>query len=135
MSKRAWEKTVRVEVREPVPLLRYTLRSWFAALGADLLAPGDTRSPRDVVVWSLSPDNAVAAVQTADRAVRILVVVDDPSPETVNQLLAAGARAVLDRHSSAEVVARAALSVARDYLVLPSDCMIGLVPGQVDAQI
>ena len=49
-------------------------------LGAEMGAPGDTRSRRDVVVWSLSPTGAAAAVKANDRSVRILAVVKPSGP-------------------------------------------------------
>jgi DNA-binding NarL/FixJ family response regulator len=115
-------EVVHVEVREPIPRLRYELRPALEALGGLLVAPGDTRAARDVVIWSLPTENTVAALQLADPTTRVLALVDDPAPWLVNELLGAGARAVLDRTSPPETIARAAVSVARDYVVLPADC-------------
>jgi DNA-binding NarL/FixJ family response regulator len=116
------EHVVHVEVREPVPRLRYALRAPLEAVGGILVEPGDTRAARDVVIWSLPTESTVAALQLADPTTRVLALVHDPAPWLVNELLGAGARAVLDRTSSPETIARAAISVARNYVVLPADC-------------
>jgi len=71
-------------------------------------------------VWALEEDSQLGRLHPS---VRVLALVEAPDHRQVNQLLTAGARAVLDRASDPAIVANAAVAVARDYVVLPSACL------------
>lgn len=88
--------------------------------GADVLDPN--RGDPDVVVWSIVNKRELDRLHRTHPSLRVLALVDDPSTAQVNALLSAGARAVLDREAEPGMIARGAIAVARDYVVLPSDC-------------
>jgi DNA-binding NarL/FixJ family response regulator len=123
------------EVRTSDPRLRRVLWASFASFGIRVLGPDDDRGTADVLVWALEPDTGEAALERLHPAVRVLVLVEAPSPDAVSRLLALGAKAVLDRAGDPETIAHAAVSVARGYLVLPSERSAALLPSFITQQL
>lgn len=111
---------LRVELRERSEPRSKVLHAALTAVGADVLGP--SRGDADVVVWAIDAKRGLEWLSRTHPSVRVLALVDAPDSVTVNQLLAAGARAVLDRDADPLTIARGALAVGRDYVVLPADC-------------
>lgn len=123
---------LRIELRERDDDVRDRIEAALLAGGADVLDPN--RGDPDVVVWSIADDRQLDRLDRTHPSVRVLALIDDPSPALVNGLLQAGARAVLDRGADPGTIARGAIAVARDYVVLPSDCSAALQALRTRAQ-
>jgi DNA-binding NarL/FixJ family response regulator len=117
-----------VELRTSDAALRRVLATSFATQGIRVLGPGDDGRSRSVLVWALDPETGREALERLHPGVRVLALVDHPSPDVLGQLLAAGAQAVLDRAADPGTIANAAVAVARGYLVLPSERRSTLLP-------
>jgi DNA-binding NarL/FixJ family response regulator len=106
------------ELRCPEELEEPLLEA-LARLGVVVVGAGASR-PADVVVCAVAPSEAAVALGQVRPPSRTLVLVDDPGPGDVGDLLAAGAAGVLDLRDDVAAIADGVLSVARGYLVLPS---------------
>lgn len=111
---------LRVELREREAPIRTSIEAALTAAGADVLR--SSQGDPDVVVWSIVDERELDRLDLTHPSIRVLALVDEPSSGLVNGLLGAGARAVLDRQADPAMIARGAIAVARDYVVLPSDC-------------
>lgn len=110
-------RVLRVEVREPLDLLREELHAHLGAAGARVVDADDpTRS--DVVVWAIDPGDGPAALRD-HRGPPVVALVESPSRPTVQALFEAGAAAVVQR-GDAEPIVAASIAVANGYLVAPA---------------
>ncbi|MCU1485490.1 MAG: Response regulator receiver protein [Actinomycetia bacterium] len=114
-------RELRVELREGDPTIRRAIARGCAALGVQVVERGEARRGRDALLWSREPGEPTAPLAREAATTRVLVLVDGPTPIEVSRLVSAGAASVLDRSSDPATIAHGALSVARGYLVLPSD--------------
>jgi DNA-binding NarL/FixJ family response regulator len=122
---------VRLVVADSSTLLRRLLRTVCGRHGlrvvaetpslADLLELCTTETPDVVVTAATLADGEVGPAHVsamAGQGIRLLVVCDDPSPERLTALLAAGVSGYLMHDSAPDEIARAVAEVARGSAVL-----------------
>jgi DNA-binding CsgD family transcriptional regulator len=109
----------RVEIREPIDALRTALESRFSQLGVEIIGSGASVVSDDVLVWAVEPDGGAGALRGHGDGRPVVALVERPSRATLQGLLAAGARAVLERGGPPDVVVATTVVVASNHLVLP----------------
>jgi DNA-binding NarL/FixJ family response regulator len=113
---------LRVELREPIPILCEALGLAVRAIGLDLHGD-DGDGTADVIVWAID-----ARVRHRLPALRsgppVLALVDGCDEVSVRRLYTAGARGVLDRGTDPEVIVRAAATVASGLMVSHPDMFV-----------
>ena len=97
----------RVEVREPIPLLRRSICAALAAHGLDVVDDDP-----EVVVWAVADEQAVRG-----SAAPVLALVERTSEPAVRRLYAAGVRGVLQRDTDPTSIALAAAAVGAGLVV------------------